>query len=567
MLSFASHRARLALALALSPLACAPWPEFPEAECEAESCGGTSSTGGPVTASITLTHTGGDPSGSESGTGTGPGTDSTSDSDSSEDSDAPTTEGDDVEPPRILDVTLTPTTITKNGEITVDVTTNADETEGVRLRLDDGTTRKLAQTGPGLFTGTISAFTGLDNGPHAAKLVPWRDDTDGAQVKEPYTVALPEPGGELYWEATDSLLLGQGWVAAMGTLPSGDIVELGTRLDENDKRRCYLRRRTAEGAWGAPDIVQLLPGEECEAVDLVIRENGTLHALVAWKIAPNSWGWWLGDMPTWGSEPLTLAAGPVGEEVNALAYRDGQLAVCGSAPSGFGDRDLIVDVIGDGKPRQTLDYIAKHTDPNTPHKFDEIPRDCLFTGDSEIAVVGEAYGEHEKDAGDHSRRFLLPLDVETPTAPSFAVAKAGFASQSIATAVDLDDFGNLLVAGYVCGEPCVEAEGFLWTLSTEGDELSSTALGLFSEPLLAPHALHWSPAGYALVGNGGNAGDDDSFVVRAFAPGDGEPLWTYSRHDEFQTHVPMVIEVGDFGEIYAGGLGANVYPAIAYIAG
>lgn len=561
-----SSRSRLALALALSTLACAPWPEFPEDGCEAESCESTT-TGGPATASITLTHTGGDPSGSDSGTGTSVGTDSTSGSDSGPDTDAPTTEGADVEPPIILDVTLTPTTVTKNGEITVDVTTSENETEGVRLRLDDGTTRELTQTRPGHFTDKIYAYTGLDNGPHAAKLIPWRGDTDGAQVKEPYTVSLPQPSTEIYWEAADSLAIGQGWVAAMGTLPSGEIVELGTRVTEDDKRRCYLRLRTDEGAWGSPNIVHLLPGDECEAVDLVVREDGTIHTLVAWRIAPNSWGWWLSDIPTWDSEPLTLAAGPAGEDATALAYRDGQLAVCGSAPSGFGDLDLFVDVVGDEQPRQSVDYISKDTDPNTPHKFDEIPRDCLFTGDNEIAVVGEAYGEHEKDAGDHSRRFLLSVDVETPTAPNFAVAKAGFASQSIATAVVLDDFGNLLVAGYVCGEPCVEAEGFLWTLSTEGDELSSTALGLFSEPLLAPHALHWSPAGYALVGNGGNAGDDDSFVVRAFAPGDGEPLWTYSRHDEFQTHVPMVIEVGDFGEIYAGGLGANVYPAIAYIAG
>jgi len=99
------------------------------------------------------------------------------------------------------------------------------------------------------------------------------------------------------------------------------------------------------------------------------------------------------------------------------------------------------------------------------------------------------------------------------------------------------------------------------------DELSSTSLGLFSEPLLAPHALRSIPAGYALVGNGANADDDDAFVVRAFAPGSSEPLWTFSRIDDFQTHVPMALEVGEFGEVYAGGLGASLYPAVAYIAG
>ncbi len=82
-----------------------------------------------------------------------------------------------------------------------------------------------------------------------------------------------------------------------------------------------------------------------------------------------------------------------------------------------------------------------------------------------------------------------------------------------------------------------------------------------------PHDLAWSPAGYAVVASGGAKGDESTFWVRAFAPGSGTPLWTFSRKDNQLFHMAFAVAIGAFGEVYAGGLGANNYPAVAYIAG
>jgi len=563
MPSFAPSRSLLASALVLGALSCAPWPEFPESDCDGEPCGDGSSTGDPPTASITITDPWGGSRDSEGGTDSGTGTSTDSDSDS--DTESSTTEGADEEPPAILDLTLTPSTITKNGVITVDV--SASQSDGVRLRLDDGSVHELVQTEPGHFSGPFSVLTGLANGTHSAKVVPRREGVEGLQAKADYTVDLPELGSELHWEASDSLLLGRGWVVAMGNLPSGELVELGTRIDDDKKRRCYMRKRTTQGAWGSPDVVELLPGDECEAIDLVIREDGTIHALLSWKIAPNAWGWWLSDIPAWGNDPITLAAGPAGQDAKALAYSDGALAVCGSAPSGHGDVDAFVDLVGDGEGPRWLDYLPDDGLPEDKHTFDESPADCRFLDGELVALVGDAYGKHIANEAAFSRRFLATIDLNVLDELGFAVTQAGFTSQSFATAVDLSGSGEVLVAGYTCGQPCSAVEGMVWTLSPQGDELSASSVGLFADPILAPQALKWSIAGYVLLSHGGYVGDDESFIVDAFAPGSySEPLWSYTRHDPFQTHIPLALTVGRFGEVFAGGLGEQ-FPAVAYIGG
>ncbi len=556
-------RSRLALLLALCPAACVEWPEFPEGECEDGPCDTETTTEDSVSASITLTHTG-DPSsdgsaGTEGGTGS-----STSGSESGSDSETSST--DEGPPPAIDDVTLTPATITKNGTIAVEV--RATASDAVRLRLEDGSVRELSQSDPGTFVGEFAVMTGLDNGSRAAKLVPSRDGIDGLQIKSPYTVALPEPGTELFWEAADSLSIGRGWVAALATLPSGDIVELGTHLVNDDEQRCYLRRRTQGGAWGSPDIIKLLPGDGCEAVDLVIREDGTIHALLAWRIAVNSWGWWLGELPSWGDKPLTIASGPAGEGAKALAYRDGQLAVCGVTPTEFGDLDAFVDVIDGGQERYQLDHFPDDTEPQLEHTFDETPAACAFLGEDLVALVGDVKGDHDGDKKIYSRRFFVPVDLSADEPTDLVIAATDGLTQTFATALDIRDGGDILIAGYGCDEPCTESQGLAWTLSHEGDELSVAPLGLFSDPLLAPHTLRWSPAGYIIVGNGGHLGDDATFTLRAYAPGDfKQPLWTYSRKDPFLTHIPTALALGRFGEVYSGGLGASKYPALACVGG
>ena len=91
---------------------------------------------------------------------------------------------------------------------------------------------------------------------------------------------------------------------------------------------------------------------------------------------------------------------------------------------------------------------------------------------------------------------------------------------------------------------------------------------LFPTKQFAIQDLAWSPAGYAVVATGGPQGNETAFTVRAFAPSQqAAALWTFTRKDVQVLHLALALAVGNYGEIYAGGLGANGYPAVAYIAG
>ena len=44
-------------------------------------------------------------------------------------------------------------------------------------------------------------------------------------------------------------------------------------------------------------------------------------------------------------------------------------------------------------------------------------------------------------------------------------------------------------------------------------------------------------------------------------------MWTFVREDDQVLSFANALAFGMFGEVYAGGFGANGYPAVAYIAG
>jgi len=535
----------------------------PSAESEGDTTGLTGVSEGE-SASVTITAVTSD-TGSDGSSATLD-TDGLSDTDGTDGGDTDDTEGSDAGPPEILSVSLAPQPIVSNGPITVEV--HATASDGVQLTLDTGATIDLDETAPGTFAGAFPVLTGLDNGSHSATVTPVRDDIDGESADAAYTVALPEPGTEFYFETGD-LLLGKGWVDAVGLLSTGELIELGTRLDEQDIHRCYLRRRNPEGGWGPQDVIDIMPGQECKGVDLVVRENGTIHALVSWKVNADEWSWWLSDIPQWGINPLTMASGAAGEEATALAYRDGVLAICGAVPSGFGDLDSFVRVLGldDGPLWRTFDHWQPGDDPLLKHTFDERPRGCVLAGDEHLMLAGDVYGYHEPE-DPSTRRFVLPFAMAIDGEPKYDIASVGFASQSFATAIDANDAGQIFVSGYICGDPCADVvEGQLVIHELGGGEVWNSSLGMFSYPFLAPQALRWSSAGYVLVGHGGLVGDDDTFTVRAFAPTNDEPLWSYTRKDLFATHWATAIGVGPYGEVCAAGFGANSYPAVACFGG
>ena len=471
------------------------------------------------------------------------------------------TTGAPLEPTILEPVVLSPNPIQSNGLI--DVTVNTEHADGVRMQLDDGDELELDMTAPGVFGGSISAFTGLDNGKHVALFTPWRDLADGETVEAHYEIALPEPGSQGFWETGD--LIGPGQVAAMGVLPDGDVIEFGT-LSTPDGARCYLRRRDKGGAWFLGDVVTILPGVQCQAIDLAVDDQGVMFVLANREVG-NDARWWLARIPAWKSEPAQLGVGAIKETAVAVAaHPSGTIAACGFAPSVMLDDDAKVWIFRPNVPGQSLSFDYHPMEGNKPpHAFYESPRDCIFAGD-DLALVGEVNGWHGNENQQRDRLFSLLFDVDAPETVTWNVAPMGVKPQSGAQAVAVDELGRLVVAGYVCGDTC-QPEADLRIYDAQWDIPYLAPLGTFPTKQFAVQDLRWSPAGYAVVATGGTPGNESAFTVRAFNPAKVEPEWTFARKDLGVLNLALALAIGEFGEIYAGGLGENGYPAVAYIGG
>ncbi|MCB9565635.1 MAG: hypothetical protein H6710_00135 [Myxococcales bacterium] len=461
-------------------------------------------------------------------------------------------------PPSIIDVEISPKPILHNGPITIEV--DAEDADGVRLELESGELIELVDAGPGIFVGELAARTGLDNGEHPVTLTPWREDQEGEPVEATYTISLPKAGSEGLWETGD--LIGAGFVSALGLLPGGDLIELGT-VYINDDPHCYLRRRDKSGAWWDADVVPVLGDQTCTAMDLKVADDGTIYLLLL-RHDNGVARWWLGKLPAWGDATKNLRIGNPGEEAVALALDGEKVAVCGSVPTEFIDgKDAAVwiytpDLPG---PPKIFDYQVGMYG----HWSGETVRDCIFAGD-ELVLVGDALGKHEGQLEKaRNRHFILRYNQLTQE-ERWLVASIGLGAQSGATAVAVDDQGQVLTAGYRCADDCDpmgmlqihDADGLVWHAD----------IGAWPNKGYAARDLVWSPAGYAVLASGGSQGSEDAFMVRAYAPGEQvAPLWTYTRADADLVHLAQTLVIGTFGEIWAAGFGASGYPAVAQIAG
>ncbi len=146
------------------------------------------------------------------------------------------------------------------------------------------------------------------------------------------------------------------------------------------------------------------------------------------------------------------------------------------------------------------------------------------------------------------------------------MAGPGPGTQSRALAIDIDDQGRYIVAGVSCDDTC-EPDGEI-RIHTPGGALAWQApLGPMNNELAGPNDIAWSPAGHIVVALAEPKGGTLGFKVQAFAPGVFEPLWTFLPEDTQGLQIALALAIGDLGEIYAGGIGADNFPAVAYIAG
>jgi len=401
---------------------------------------GSDDSFGSITITVPITTVTTDPTGGDTGSTGGTDTDTGSTGDTESDTEGDTETAGDLISPEIFDVSLTPDPIYFNGSIEVSVIA---EGEGVRLtygaeQVQGETTVELEEVQVGLFKGEIEVLTGLDNGDeHTATLVAWRGGEQDLEESEPveatYEIQLKTPGGEAFWMTGDAWDVGFGEVRGVGTLPGGNgILEFGM-AGKGGKTRCYIRFRGKGGA--SKDYLELLPGAQCEATDMKIGDDGTVHVLVRRK-TDSGWYWALIKIPTWGAEPEEIGQGSKDEVAYALAEFDGTIAVCGAAPtaSPFDLTDAMVKIFRPGEFGQTKMF--DHKLGLQSHKLDESFKDCVFADEQTLLGVGEAFGKHEgKWDLDRSRRLHVFYDLLKETGKT-QVMGGDLAIQSFATAVD-----------------------------------------------------------------------------------------------------------------------------------
>jgi hypothetical protein len=466
-----------------------------------------------------------------------------------------------VLPPQIVDGVVIPDYIDDNGLLSVEVT--AVNTEGVSMLLDDGKMIELTPIRPGQFLGHIPAFTGLDNDKHTAILTPWRNILVGESVNADYVIALPKPGSQTRWTPDGP----QGEVAAIAVLPDGRPVELGTFL-EMGAPRCYLRLRDKQGnQQKAIDFVPLLGSAHCRAIDLKIdRDTGRLNVLVERKIGDDP-VWWAGEVSVWGKGLKHIGTGAVGDTALALAARPDVVAVCGTRAVATADKlDALAVLLRPNElpePR-VFDYWPANK-PNLADTFTDSVRDCAFAGDT-LVLVGEANGRHDEGKPEfRDRLMVIESDLFADTDPAWTVTGLDQGVQTRALALDLDDQGHYIVAGYSCFDTC-EPIGEVRVYAPGGTLVAPTAsLGPLGSTSFGPHDIAWSPAGYAVVAMGGQQGQTVVFKVQAVAPGVALPLWTFFPNDKQGPQMALAVAVGPYGEVYAGGIGAADQAAFARI--
>ena len=461
-------------------------------------------------------------------------------------------------PPTITKTEATPGVIEDNGVIEVDVfTENAD---GVHMTPHNSEGIELSPAGPNHFHGQITVYSGEDNGDREAVLVPRRGDVVGLLDVLQYTIQLPAPGEQKFWEAGD--LIGPGKVAALGLLPDGLLVEFGTFLTDKNEPRCYLRRRQQDGTWFQTDFIPVLPDSDCTAIDMKIdRELGTMHVLLN-RTGGDGTKWWLGEIASWGKGVKNIGLGAEDDQAEALAQAPGVVAVCGARPIAD-DIDAAAWLHRPNEPVETRLFDFKNGGVNS-HDFVETARDCAFAGPV-LVLVGEAFGPLTEFDLKRNHRMVLEHDTGTKF-DTWTVAGPGPGTQSRVLAIDIDDQGRYIVAGVSCDDTC-EPDGEIRIYTPGGALAWQAPLGPLNNELAGPNDIAWSPAGHIVVALAETKGQTLGFKVQAFAPGIFEPLWTFLPEDAQGLQIALALAIGDLGEVYGGGIGADNFPAVAYIAG
>ena len=450
-----------------------------------------------------------------------------------------------LEPPKIVGVTLMPNTLMSAGLVTVAVAVK--DASAVTMVVDKGdpVALTLVEDDGVLFTGEIIVYGESWNGEHDVVAVATRDDEASEPWPEKFSVAAPAAGSEAWLEKSP---LVPSYGNAVDVDDQGDVLELFTSPTPNGQE-CYVRRRNFKGesVWigNARWIAQ---GEDCVGEDVKFAPDGTIWVLV--NVYENGFGRWqlwhldddgmpLGQTPQVGS----LTHMGHGLDVNA----DGDVLLCGTRPAAQDDDAWVrFQPVGDGSWTVPWDYVEPIEQKE--HKFSERTEDCAFVEDR-IVVVGAVWGEHQKGSGTFQNRgFALELslaaanlaEVVNPPAPAW---------HSGHHAVAPDGQGGYVAVGYNCAAmvtPCNDTKGALRWFSLDAKEVKmqvASARRIYD--------VARSPAGYFAVAAQALK-SDKGFLVQGWSHDASEPLLSY-QGAETKLQVATGVAVDPVGFILAGG--------------
>lgn len=451
-----------------------------------------------------------------------------------------------LQPPTIVDMTLTPNPLKSAGIVAVEVTVK-DAGVAVSMTVDGGEPIALVPTHDGatLFEGEIFVFGESWNGEHEVVAIATRDEEVSAPWPETFKVEAPAAGGEVWLDKSGPV---PSFGNAVDVDDQGDIVELFT-WSGMDGQQCLIRRRDSGGKklW-AGDGYQVAPGD-CVGEAVKFAPDRTIWALV--NVYENGFPRW--QLWHLGADGLPLGPPEVGGlthvgrglDVNA----DGDVLLCGMAPATKDDDDAWVRLLpATAKPwTETWDYV----DPieEEEHWFNERTKDCAFVEDR-IVVVGEAWGKHHNGGLESQNRgFVVEF---SPAAVRLAevVNPPAFAWHSSHQAVAPDGKGGYVAVGYNCEPmttPCNNTRGALRWFSLGATEVKMQPVT--NADVLNDVAL--SPAGYAVVA-GVALQIDQGFLVQAWSSDSSEPVLHYQSM-QTQLQVATGIATDPVGFIVAGG--------------
>ena len=505
------------------------------------------STGGSTTAPATTdspTTASADPV----ATVTGPPAETTGTTAAMSTSDA--TDPEEIQPPVIDHVGVTPGLMKSAGIVTVEVSIEGEGADALTITVDGGESAPLSPVGDSatLFTGEIVVSGESWNGDHEVVALAVRGEKSSEPWATSFEVQAPAAGSEA-WLKKSPLVPSYG--NAVDVDDEGDVLELFTSPTPNGQE-CYLRRRdeTGEPVW-IGDARWIAPFEDCAGEDVKFAPDGTIWVLVnVYKDGFGRWQLWhldadgmpLGQTPEVGS--LTHLGR--GLDVNA----EGAVLLCGVRPATKNDDDAWVRLqpVGDGAWTVPWDYRAPF-EPDKTHQFTEKTQGCAFIEDR-IVVVGEAWGMHQQgDQQLQNRGFAVEFNLAAVKLAEI-VNPAALAWHSGHHAVAPDGEGGYVTVGYNCAAmvtPCNSTVGSLRWFSLDAKELKM-------QPVMKAKRIYdvaRSPAGYVVVAAQAVEGEQ-GFLVQGWVDDSSTPVLEY-QSAKTKLQVATGVAADRIGFILAGG--------------